>query len=134
MRDKLDGLARLTKAMTAKKRAQDMQVVVLNTRLESLQKAEDELTSALNADAVFSSGLAPQYIKRLERIAQQRELLAADLQRRKLERLESSRDLRRCEIMEQRQALKLRKAEEARQLERAIEGHLTQKPPQASGK
>jgi hypothetical protein len=134
MRDKLDGLARLTKAMTAKKRAQDMEVVVLNTRLESLQKAEDELTSALNADAVFASGLAPQYIKRLERIAQQRELLAADLQRRKLERLESSRDLRRCEIMEQREALKLRKAEEARQLERAIENHLAQKSPQASGK
>lgn len=127
MRERLHALQRLTAAATARKRALDMHVVVLDQRINALALAESDTMGALSQPSFLHGGMAEHYVKRLETLKQEKARLMRELQGLKLQNLESKRDVKRCELLEERERQALSRKEDARNLEGAIDFFLLRK-------
>ncbi len=121
MRERLHALQRMTAAVSAKKRALDMHVVVLNQRIDALGVAERGTMDALSQPSALHGCMTEHYVKRLETLKREKTRLMRELQGLKLQSLESKRDVKRCELLEEREQLALVQRENARNLEGAID-------------
>jgi hypothetical protein len=121
MRERLHALQRMTAAVSAKKRSLDMHVVVLNQRIDALGIAEHSTMEALSQPSGLHGGMTEHYVKRLETLKRERARLIRELQGLKLQSLECKRDVKRCELLEERERQALSRKEETGNLEGAID-------------
>jgi hypothetical protein len=128
MPDKLDRLKRLVLALEVKRRALDMQTTVLNQRIAVLHEAERSVFHALQSPDAIHQDMASNYHKRAADLKRQKQQLADELQRLRIQKLECQRDVKRGEMLSDREQRAGEKHAEVRDLRQAIEGFLMRKP------
>jgi hypothetical protein len=124
MPDKLDRLKRLSLAFETKRRALDMQAMVLGQRIAVLEDAERCVFRALQSDDSMHWDMASAYRKRAVDLKRQKDQLSDELRRLRIQSLESQRDVKRAEKLSDRERHAVENRTKARELTDAIEGFL----------
>jgi hypothetical protein len=121
MRERLEALQRMTAAVHARKRAFDMHVMVISQRIEALAAAERTTTEAISEPLASHAAMTQHYLKRVDGLRRQKERLARELQSLKLQGLEAKRDVKRCELLEERERHAIKNKRDTRALQDVID-------------
>lgn len=125
MDERLQRLKRLTSAMATRKRAYELRLAQVNGRIASLSAEQTSLLSAASAPGEPFPGANLHYVKRLEAIARQLRQQENELRQLTLLHLKSAADLKRSQIISQREVEAADRLRENRYLEHVIDVSLT---------
>lgn len=124
MDDRLRMLKRLTSALHTRKRAMELRLAQVNNRLAALAREREELLAAANTGPELLPGSSLHYIKRIQAIEKNSAALRREASQLSLLHLKAGADLRRSEIISERETAVADKLKEARYLEQVIDTSL----------
>lgn len=121
MDDRLQKLKRLTSALATRKRAYELRMAQINHRIAALNGEHEEMMQAAANPHELLPGSNSHFVRRMQAIARQLKAQQHDLKQLELMHLRAGADLRRSEIIEQREAAETERLRQNRYLEQVIE-------------
>jgi hypothetical protein len=121
MPDRLKKLKRLRETWALRKRAMELRIARTGVKIADMTSEEEKLFQSLDANA-GTGHLFPEIVtRRLASLSNQKSQLNRELGVMRRDHLEDSQNLRRSEILEDRQRLDLERRQESAALEATIE-------------